>query len=391
MPYALEGVRVLDFTGYVAGPYACTILADMAAEVVKVESLGGDTYRYGLLFGGFLAWNRGKKSIAVDLTKEEGRRIIHELVERFDVVAHNFRPPVARKLGVDYPTLVQRNPRLVYYSGSGYGQSGPYVEKPGFDPLLQARSGLMRAQGGKGNPPVFVSIPVNDICCAMLGAWAMAMGLYHRARSGKGGHVEASLLNASMAMQSGRFIFYGAKPSVDEGAVDYTGPSATERLYPSGNGKWVFIECRDQDAWERLCRALCLEALATDPRFDRRDKRDKNQEALAALLGDAIGKESAERLARRFEENEVPAVVVRSVDDLLQDPTFVDNGMAVEYEDYPDMGRIRQMGLMVDLSETPGRIGEPAPLLGEHTEALLAEIGYTEERIAHLRRERVIL
>ena len=231
--HALEGVRVVDLTNYIAGSLCGMMLADYGADVVKVESLEGDSFRtFGLDFTG---WNRGKRSIALDLKREEGRRILRELAARADVVVENFRYGVAQRLGADYDTLAGQSPRLVYCTIAGFGVDGPRAEKPAFDPLFQARSGAMAVQGGPGQPPVFLSAAITDYSAALLATFGIATALFDRERSGQGQRVVTSLTNATIAGQSGSFVFYeGASPD-QQGGADFLGPSAVAAL--SGRGR----------------------------------------------------------------------------------------------------------------------------------------------------------
>ena len=234
-----SNVKVVDLSSYIAGALCPGLLADFGASVIKVESLSGDPFRS--LGPTFQDWNRGKRSICVDLKTEEGRGALYRLVEEADVVVENYRPGVARRLGADYETLSKINPRLVYCSVSAYGQEGPYRSKPGFDPLLQARSGAMAFQGGTSRPPVFLVLAISDYGAACLGAYGVSLGLLARARTGKGRKVETSLLRACMATQSGRYVVVR---SGGNGAreADYVGESPGYRLYKTSDG-WIFPGC----------------------------------------------------------------------------------------------------------------------------------------------------
>ncbi len=224
MKHAFEGIKVIELGGYIVAALCASLLADLGAEVIKVESLQGDGLR-GLL-GGFQGWNRGKRGIALDLYTEEGQAILHQLVRKSDVLVQNLRTGVGERWGAGYATLSRINPKLIYCSMPGYGQSGPYIEKAAFDPLLQARSGAMAAQGGPGKPPVYYVIAISDYAGAMLGAYGVAMALYVRARTGKGQYLHSALLNAAIAVQSGEFVACagksGSDPRMDEWGIDAT-------------------------------------------------------------------------------------------------------------------------------------------------------------------------
>ena len=255
-PPPLDGIRVVDLTGYIAGSYAAMMLADLGADVVKVEALEGDAFRE---LPGFFGWNRGKRSIAVNLKAPEGREIVERLAARADVAMENMRPGVADRLGVGWDRLAAQNPRLIYCSVTAFGSTGPYADRPGFDPLLQALSGAMIVQGFLG-PPQYIRIAVTDYYTAALAAQAILAALFVRERTGRGQRVETSLLHASLALQSGNTVQYAGKPTVFR-------ENPTYRLYEAGDGEWFFLACGNQTFWVKLCTALGLEPLADDPRF----------------------------------------------------------------------------------------------------------------------------
>jgi crotonobetainyl-CoA:carnitine CoA-transferase CaiB-like acyl-CoA transferase len=383
--YALEGVRVVDLTNYIAGSLCGMLLADYGADVVKVESLEGDSFRtFGL---GFMGWNRGKRSVALDLKREEGRRILRELAARADVVVENFRYGVAERLGADYEALAPRNPRLVYCTIAGFGVDGPYAEKPAFDPLFQARSGAMAAQGGPGQPPVFLSAAITDYSAALLATYGITAALFERERSGQGQRVVTSLTNATIAGQSGSFVFYDGASPEQQGGADFLGPSAVVRSYQAGDG-WLFLACRREGHWAALARALGRPELA---------QRHSWEAAAAAPADGALGDTLASIFRQdplatwlaRLDGAGVPCAPIPGLAQLLRDEHLEANALMTDH-DHPQWGRIRQTGLLVKLSGTPGCIQRRAPILGEHAQEVLAELGRTEEEIARLRETGII-
>ena len=383
--HALEGVRVVDLTNYIAGSLCGMLLADYGADVIKVESLEGDSFRtFGL---GFMGWNRGKRSIALDLKREEGRRILWELAARADVVVENFRYGVAQRLGADYETLARQNPRLVYCTIAGFGVDGPYAEKPAFDPLFQARSGAMAAQGGLGQPPVFLSAAITDYSAAVLATYGIAAALFERERSDRGQRVVTSLTNATIAGQSGSFVFYDGAPPEPQGGPDFLGPSAVVRSYQAGDG-WLFLACRREEHWPALARVLSRPELA---------QRHSWEAAAAAPADGALGQTLASIFRQdplatwlaRLDGAGVPCAPVPGLMQLLRDEHLEANALMTDH-DHPQWGRIRQTGLLVKLSRTPGCIQRRAPILGEHTQEVLAELGHTEDEMAHLRENGII-
>ena len=385
MKHAFDGIKVIELGGYIVGSFCASLLADLGADVIKIESLQGDGLRSQL--GAFQGWNRGKRGIAADLRTEEGRTILHRLVKRSDVLVQNLRAMVSQRWGADYATLSRINPQLIYCSMPGYGQTGPYIEKPAFDPLLQARSGAMAAQGGQGNPPVFHRAAISDYTGAMLGAFGVAMALYLRTRTGVGQHLHTSLLNASIAVQSGEFVSYPGKPE-DEPRMGYLGIDATYRMYSTQDG-WVFLGCRDEPSWASLCSALGKEELMSDPRFESATRRRQNTLELARILEPIFSHGSSQQWLDRLEGAGVPCAPVQHSRDLFSHPHVLHNDLVAEHDSI-DVGMVKQMGMVVKLSETPGKLWRAAPGLGQHTVEVLSELGYSGQEIQELRSSRII-
>jgi len=386
MKHAFEGVKVIELGGYIVAALCASLLADLGAEVIKVESPQGDGLR-GLL-GGFQGWNRGKRGIALDLYADEGKAILHRMIQGADVLVQNLRTGVGERWGADYATLSRINPRLIYCSMPGYGQSGPYIEKAGFDPLLQARSGAMAAQGGPEKPPVYYVVAISDYAGAMLGAYGVAMALYVRAKTGKGQYLHGALLNASIAVQSGEFVSYAGRPD-EEFRMDEWGITATYRLYQAQDG-WFFLGCTAESLWPALCRALGKEELMNDARFESYHERRNNNGELARILEEILAGSSRQYWLGRLEEAGVPCAPVNYSRELFDHPQLLENDLVAEH-DSVDLGRVKQMGMMVKLSETPGKLWRAAPGFGQHTDEVLSELGYSSEEIQKLRGKRVVL
>ena len=375
----LDGIRVVDCSGYIAGAYAGMMLADLGASVVKVEPLEGEAFRE---LPGFYAWNRGKRSIAVNLKSEDGIAVVERLVRAADVFLENMRPGVADRLGLGYARLAEINPRLVYCSVTAFGSTGPYVDRPGFDPLLQAMSGMMALQGF-GGPPQYLRIAVNDYYTASLAAQAMLAALFVRERTGRGQRVETSLLHGSLSFQSGNTVEYAGKPTGFR-------PSPTYRLYEAGDGEWFFLACGNQAFWGKLCTALGLQTLANDPRFASWMLRNENAAALMPLLEDRFRSEPRRHWLTLLAEHDIPAAPVQTLAEFMAgDPAVRHHQLVREYE-HPELGRLRMLGLPLLFSDTPTEDPGRPPLLAEHTDAVLREAGYDDAAIAALRTKGVL-
>jgi crotonobetainyl-CoA:carnitine CoA-transferase CaiB-like acyl-CoA transferase len=388
--HPLDGIRVLDFSTMLNGPYATALLSDMGAEVIKIEPPDGDSWR--AVGGGFIACNRGKRAICVDLKKEEAKPIIHSLIERSDILVENARWGVWHRLGLDYESVSKLKPDLIYVSVLGHGSSGPLSASPGYDPLLQSRSGLSVTQGGMGKPPVFHAIPLNDLATPMLGAWGAVLALLARVRSksGRGQQVESSLTNASIALQSGNFLDYAGIKRKYPGEPGIKGLSATHRLYKTKDERWIFILCYKPEHWPSLCRVLEQERLMSDPRFEQESSRRENDPFLVDILVEVFqGKTSKEWLEALLKAG-VPAALGQGAEEVIKDPHGDANNYFAEIQD-PDFGPVRLPGVGPQFSEMSGVIRRSAPKLGQHTIEVLKELGYSEERIKTLLDQRVVL
>ncbi len=380
----LDGVLVLDFCSYIAGSYGPMILAQMGAEVIKIESLEGVAF---LHFGfGFLGWNQGKRGLSLDLATPEGREIIHGLVRSADIVVENLRPGRMRRFGLDYQALSAINPRLIFMSVNGFGNRGPEHDQPGFDPLLQARSGLMAAEGGHHQPPLYLTCAICDYGAAMLSALGCVLALRARQRLGRGQLCETSLLQSAMAFQAGEFIFYDGRPDLENGRPESRGRSALCRAYRCRGDEWLFIHAAEPAEWEAL-RRVCK--LASDTPYAAAALEPEDGVLAQAIAAALAGIDRVQALAA-LNAAGVPALSTHRMIDLFDDPQVNANELLSELH-HSQWGGVVQTGQLARFSATPGRIERAAPLLGEHTDEILAHyLGYDRERIGALRRRGIL-
>lgn len=380
----LDGVVVLDFASYIAGSYGPMILAQLGANVIKIESLEGDAFRH---FGfGFLGWNQGKRGIALNLQAPEAIDIVHGLADRADIVVENLRPGRMKRFGLDYESLAKRNPRLIYMSITGFGNRGPEHDQPGFDPLLQAYSGVMAAQGGHYGHPVYLTCAICDYGAAMLSAFGCLLALRVRERTGRGQLCETSLLQAAMAFQAGEFMFYKGRPDMENGNPEYRGRSALSRAYRCRDGEWLFLSAESSREWDSLRAAfaslppLAYGAAASEP----------SDGALAEGLSAVFAATPREQTLGRLAGAGVRATQVNHFRDLFDDPQIMANDLIAELG-HSQWGKVRQTGMLMKFSRTPGRIERAAPLHGEHTDEILHDyLGYDNARIARLRARGIV-
>jgi crotonobetainyl-CoA:carnitine CoA-transferase CaiB-like acyl-CoA transferase len=390
MAAPLEGLRVVDLTENLAGPFCTMILADMGADVVKVERPGvGDESRRFPPFvngesAGYLTLHRGKRSVVLDLKDPRGREACWRLVARGDVLVEAFRPGTLDRLGLGPATLRARHPGLVVCSLSGFGQTGPYRERGGYDLIAQAMGGLMSVTGEPDGPPAKCGLPVTDMGCGMWAALGILLALHARERTGEGQHVDTSLFEVPLAWGSWHAARYLATGEV-VGRLGSAHPSgAPYEAFQAGDGEWFVFSAVPQHLWERLCALLGRADLAADPRFRTNADRVKHRAPLAVELGTAFGRRPRADWLAAFDGAGIPAGPVNSLDQVFADPHVAARQMVLEL-DHPTVGRHRVLGIPVKLSATPGAVRGAAPTLGQHTEEVLRELGYPAEEARALR------
>jgi crotonobetainyl-CoA:carnitine CoA-transferase CaiB-like acyl-CoA transferase len=393
---SLEGIRVLDLSRVIAGPWCGAILADFGADVIKVEDTGaGDESRTWPPYkdgeaAAYLLFNRNKRGMTLDLKRPEGVEVIRRLVRGADVLVENFRTGTMEGFGLGYEVLSEINPRLVYCSISAFGRTGPRKDSPGYEALMQAFSGIMSITGEPGRQPVRAGVSFLDLTTGILCALGISNALIQRQRTGRGQRVDGSLLETAvslLAFHAEGFLLTGAVPR----ALGSGHPSLSPyRTFRCRDGQWIFIAGANDRFWQKLARALGLEALADDPRFALNRDRVAHRDELERMLEETIAGWDREPLLKVLEEADVPATPVNTVDQVMTDPQTIERGI-VQRVAHPRLGEIPVVGTPLRFSAMSPGVRRPAPLRSEHTDQILGECGYSPDEIAALRAARVVV
>jgi len=393
---ALDGIKVIELAQIMAGPTCGMLLADMGADVIKVEKLpGGDdtrSYSEPSINGesaAFMMLNRNKRGIAVNLKTAGGLEVVKRLLADADVVTENYRKGTLEKLGLGYDVLEKLNPRLIYCAVSGYGRTGPYADKGGFDLIAQGFSGLMSITGEPGGAPVKSGTPIADINAGIFAALGIVSALLARERTGRGQVVETSLMEAGIQQtywQSAIYFATGVNPQPSGSAHILTAPY---QAFPTADG-WINIGGANQANWERIVKVIGHPELAADQRFRTNGDRMRNLEVLTPLIAEALRARPSAEWVRDFEAAGVPVGPVNKIGDMLADPQVKAREMVVEV-DHPKAGRVKALGHPVKFSQTPASITRAAPMLGEHTREVLQAIGYSGAEVTRLAGEGAVL
>lgn len=391
----LDGVRVLDLSRVMSGPFCTAMLADLGAEVIKVEMPGGgdDSRHFGPFQDGesayFMLLNRGKKSMTLDLKSERGREILMAMVKSCDVVIENFRPGVAKRLGLDYDSLAPLHPGLIYASISGFGQDGPLADRPAYDLIVQAMSGLMNVTGQRDGPPTAVGESVIDVCTGMFAAWGISTALFDRERTGKGRNLDIAMLDSmfSMMLTVLSMQLYTDRPPTRVGSrhpVTYP-----VDVFETTDGHIVMVVTTDR-AFGALCKAIGQPALGEDARFRTNADRNTNEAALKAIIEGWTSSQTADDAVAALAEAGIPASPVLSVGDVVESDHIAHRGMTSIVE-HPTLGDVPLVRQPVRFSDADRSIQRPPPLLGEHTRELLVSVlGLDEKQIDALSEQNVI-
>lgn len=395
MKRALDGIRIVDFTKALAGPYCTMHLADMGAEVIKIEmpGTGDDSRGWGPPFiegeaAYFLSINRNKKSITLNLKDERAKEIALKLIERSDIVVESNRPGVMKKLGLDYECVKEINPGVIYCSISGFGQTGPYKERPGFDQVIQGYGGIMGLTGEAGGPPIKVGIAVTDIATGMFAAMGILMALYYREKTGKGQYIDASMLDGQISWltyQGGRYLASGEVPQRIGSAHPLIVPYQD---FEASDG-FINIAAGNDNLWRRFCEVTGLHDIVDDPKFATNAKRVENREEVVGIISKVIATKTIEEWLDILNNAGIPCGPIYTVDRVFADPHVLAREMLVEVN-HPKCGKIKVTGSPVKFSETPAEVVTAPPSLGQHNEEILLGLGYSSDDIKKLIEEKVI-
>ena len=394
----LDGIRVLDMSTVWAGPLASAYLADQGAEVVKVEPKEGEMLRrvqvHRPIVSGegrsFLVAGRGKRSIALDITVPKGQEVVYRLVKTADVLIHNFRPDVPERLGFDYSTLAGLNSRLIYVEVVAYGYRGPYANRKGYEPLFQSLAGVMDRQRLPDGTPIGAGVWLSDMATPFAIDTGVALALYHRERTGRGQKVETSLLHMELAMQTVDLVGVEREEPLT-GSPDDWRADPVWASYRCADDRWLIICAITDREFQDLCDALEIPEMPAEPKFATPRARGQNREDLYSLVSGIVSTRPREELLRAFEEHDVPAAPVLDQQEVLDQPQVRENGMVIETE-HPVAGRVSTIANPVRLSAAaPDPSPRPAPLLGQHTDEVLGELGYSAGEVSSLRTEGVVL
>lgn len=386
----LKGVRVLDMTWALAGPYCTMVLCDLGAEVIKVESPdGGDPSRKSLPFiegvsSYFLSVNRGKKSVAVNLRHPQGKEIVLALANKADVLVENFRPGVMDRLGLGYGALRSTNPRIIYAACSGFGQKGPYAHRPAYDVVVQGMGGTLSITGEAGGPPTRVGFSIGDIGGGIFTALGVLAALHERESSGEGQMVDISMLDGQMALLENAFARFFATGEVPQ-RIGTRHPLRTPfQAFPTQDG-YIVLAASEERFWQRLCQVINRPDLPRDERFKDNPSRTRNHDQLEPILKEITRTKKTAEWVALMDKNDIPCGPVNSIDQVVNDPHTAAREMITEVE-HSKAGRLKVINSPLKLSRTPVKIERACPELGEHTEEVLQNLlGFSQEKITELR------
>lgn len=393
---ALEGIRVLDLTRALAGPFCTLMLGDYGADIVKIElpGTGDDTRQWGPPFIGeesayFLSINRNKRSLTLNFKEPQAIEIFLDLVKGSDVVVENFTPGVMSRFGLDYEAVKKANSKIIYCSISGFGQNGPYQSRPAYDQIMQGISGIMSITGEPDGEPQKVGIAITDIGAGMWSAFAIMSAIYHREQQGEGQHIDISMMDAQVAWLTYQAAFYFANGESPKrlGAAHPT--LVPYQAFMCQDGKYINVAVGSERIWQRFCQGIRKPELQEQPDYATNGDRVRNREKLVPYLQEFFLKHPVAKWVADLQEVNVPCGPINTLADVFSDPQLLHRQMYLEMP-HPTLGSIKQTGLPIKFSRTPGGLDRPPPLLGEHNTEILEELGHSAADIERLAEQSVI-
>lgn len=395
MALALEGIKVLDLTRVLAGPYATMILADMGADVIKVEmpGKGDDSRHFGPYIGDesayFMSINRNKKSMTLNLKEQKGKDILKELVKQVDVIVENYRPGTMEKLGLGYDVLKEINPKIIYAASSGFGHTGPYSKRPAYDGVVQAMGGIMSITGQKGGKPTRVGPSVGDITAGLFTAIGILAALQTRNTQGVGQKVDVAMLDCQVAILENAIARYVVSGDVPKPAGNRHSSIVPFEPFETADGE-IMIAAGNDNLYKKYCAAMGRPELAEDERFVTNLLRSDNYDELRPVLGEVMATKTTEEWQKIMDDAGVPNGPINTVDKVITNEQVVAREMIQEV-DHPIAGKLKMPGVPIKMSETPGSIRTHAPLLGQHTNELLSSmLGLSDDEIEELKANKVL-
>ncbi|SCY73299.1 CaiB/BaiF CoA transferase family protein [Alkaliphilus peptidifermentans] len=392
MNQALEGVKVLDLTRVLAGPYATMVLGDMGADIIKIEmpGVGDDSRQFGPYVKGesayFLSLNRNKRSITLNLKKEKARQLFIEMVKKCDVVVENFRPGTMEKLGLGYEELKKINPSIIYAACSGFGHTGPYSQRAAYDAVVQAMGGIMSITGEKDGKPTRVGPSIGDITAGLFSAIGILSALNYRNQTGKGQMVDVAMLDCQVAILENAIARYVVTGEIPMPAGNRHTSIVPFEPFETLDGE-IMIAAGNDGLWGKLCKIMNREDLIADDRFKTNPLRNQNYAELRPIIAKIIGTKTSKEWLQILEEAGVPNGPINTIDKVLENPQINAREMIKEVY-HPTAGGLKMPGVPIKMSETQGEIVKPAPILGQHTEEILKELlNLTSDEILNLQKE----
>ncbi|MTI69057.1 MAG: CoA transferase [Firmicutes bacterium] len=394
MTYALDGIKVLDLTRVLAGPYATMILGDLGADIIKIEipKKGDDSRNFGPYLNNesayFMSINRNKRSMTLNLKEEKGKKILLELVKEADVIVENFRPGTMEKLGLGFEVLKKKNPKIIYAAASGFGHSGPYSKRAAYDAVVQAMGGIMSITGQKDGKLTRVGPSIGDITAGLFTSIGILTALVNRNKTGKGQKIDVAMLDCQVAILENAIARYVVTKDIPKPMGNRHTSIVPFEPFETKDGE-IIIAAGNDVLWSKLCDAIGKSELVNDERFKTNPLRNENYDILRAIIAEPFKNKTTNEWLGILNDKGVPNGPINTIDKVIKDPQVLERKMIVEVE-HPKAGKLKVPGIPIKMSDTPGEIRTPSPLLGEHTYEILEEmLGYNKEKIDKLRDENI--